>query len=215
MLPAAGLVGIGLAAKCAASCLVVAMSDCVCVALGIAASLRLPHRLAWALAGIIASACACQIALSLRRTGPVPSAGSRRRPAPCDCACASAEAWRSLARRYFVHLLDGDGARIFGGLHCLAGDCDQRLSVDVLAGGIFVGIVHQLDRVLIAVAGVLLGSFGLSDAQRIARFKEFQRQLGIQNHGIELVAGGNVAAALHQFVFRVQRSRWFPWCPRE
>ena len=56
---------------------------------------------------------------------------------------------------------------------------------------------------LIAVAGVLLGTLGLSDAQRIARFEEFQRQLGIQNHGVELVAGGNVAAALHQFVLCV------------
>ncbi len=58
---------------------------------------------------------------------------------------------------------------------------------------------------LIAVAGVRLGSFGLRDAQGIARFKEFQRQLGIQNHRIEFVAGGNVAAAFQKFILCVHR----------
>ena len=60
---------------------------------------------------------------------------------------------------------------------------------------------------LIAVAGVLLGSLGLSDAQSIARFKEFQRQPGVQNHRVEFVAGGNVATALHEFVLCIYRFR--------
>ena len=66
-----------------------------------------------------------------------------------------------------------------------------------------IDFVHQLDSMLIAVAGVLLGSFGLRDAQGVARFKELQRQLGVQNHGVEFVAGGNIAAAFHEFILRV------------
>src|ERR1700677_3595183 len=56
---------------------------------------------------------------------------------------------------------------------------------------------------LIAVAGVLLGSFRLRDAQGIPRLEEFERQSGIQYYRVELVAGGNVAATLHQFVLSV------------
>ena len=75
--------------------------------------------------------------------------------------------------------------------------------LDMLSGGVSVRVIHQLDGLLIAVSGVLFGAFRLRDAHRIARFEEFQWQLGIQNHGIKLVAGGNIAAALHQFVLRI------------
>src|SRR5579864_1396236 len=53
---------------------------------------------------------------------------------------------------------------------------------------------------LIAVAGVLLGSLGFSDAQCISRLKEFQRQLGIHDYRVEFVAGGNVATAFEKVV---------------
>ena len=55
----------------------------------------------------------------------------------------------------------------------------------------------------VAVSGVLFGAFRLRDPQRVACFKEFQWQLGIHDHRVELVAGRNVAAALHQFVLRI------------
>ena len=58
---------------------------------------------------------------------------------------------------------------------------------------------------LIAVAGIFFCSFGLSDAQRIPRFIEFQWQLGIQDHGVEFVAAGNVAAALNEVILCIDR----------
>ena len=70
----------------------------------------------------------------------------------------------------------------------------------MLSGRILVHGVHQLDGMLVTIAGVGLGSLGLRDAQSIARFEELQWQLGIQNHGIEVVARGDVGASLHEFV---------------
>ena len=58
---------------------------------------------------------------------------------------------------------------------------------------------------LIAVTGVGLGSLGLRDAQGVAGFKKFQRQFGIQNDRIELVTGGDVAAAFQKFILGVHR----------
>jgi hypothetical protein len=58
---------------------------------------------------------------------------------------------------------------------------------------------------LIAVMGVGVGALGLRNAQGVARFEEFERQPGIQNHGIELVAGRDVAAALQEVVLGVHR----------
>src|SRR5205814_2417283 len=66
--------------------------------------------------------------------------------------------------------------------------------------GVFIRLVHEPDRTLITVASVGLSSLGLCDAQRIARFEEFQWQFGIQHHWVELVAGGDVAAALQKFI---------------
>ena len=69
--------------------------------------------------------------------------------------------------------------------------------------GVSVGAVHQLDGVLIAFAGVFLGSLGFGDAHRIPRFKKLQWQLGIQNHRVEFVSGRDIAAALHELIFCV------------
>ena len=105
---------------------------------------------------------------------------------------------------FLVYPLNGDRARVFGSLYCLSGDRDQLLSRDVLFRGIFICIIHQLESVLIAVAGVLLGSLGLRDTQCIASFEEFQRQLGIQNHRVEPVAGRNVAAAFEKVMLGIE-----------
>src|SRR5580698_2177705 len=50
-----------------------------------------------------------------------------------------------------VFLLHCDGPRIFRRLHRLAGNCDQRLLVDMFVGGIRICTVHQLNVVLLAV----------------------------------------------------------------
>jgi len=73
----------------------------------------------------------------------------------------------------------------------------------VLSSGIFVGMIHQRDGMLIAAVRVLLRTFGLSDADRIPRFEEFQRQVRVQDHGIELVAGGNIPTPFHEFIFGI------------
>src|SRR5580693_1386408 len=104
-----------------------------------------------------------------------------------------------------VFLLHCDGPRIFRRLHRLAGNCDQRLLVDMFVGGIRICRVHQLNGVFIAVWSVLLRSLRLRDAQGIPRLEKFQGQVGIQDDRIELVAGRDVAAALHQFVLRIHR----------
>src|SRR6202795_974426 len=57
----------------------------------------------------------------------------------------------------------------------------------------------------IAGGGVLICAFGLGVAQGVARFVEFQRQLGIEDHGIELIAGRKITVAFHQFVFGIYR----------
>jgi hypothetical protein len=75
----------------------------------------------------------------------------------------------------------------------------------VLAGGVFICLVHQADSMLIAVAGVLLGSLRLSDAHCIARLKEFQRQLGIHDDRVEFVAGGDVATPFKKLILGVHR----------
>jgi hypothetical protein len=77
----------------------------------------------------------------------------------------------------------------------------------MFAGGVAICFVHQLDGMLIAIGSILLGAFGFSDAQGVTRLKEFQRQLGVQNHWVELVAGGNVPPAFHQLVLCVHRFR--------
>ena len=63
--------------------------------------------------------------------------------------------------------------------------------------------IEQPSPTHVVIHGV--GLRGLRDAKGIARFEEFQWQPGIQNHGVELVAGGNVAATLHEFVLRIYR----------
>ena len=46
-------------------------------------------------------------------------------------------------------------------------------------------------------------AFRFGDTNRIARFQKLQRQLGIQNHRVEFVSGRDIAAALHEFILRM------------
>ena len=58
----------------------------------------------------------------------------------CDLCLCVGGSLAFVGQALLVHLLDRDRARIFGSLYCLAGNRDQRLSVDVLACGIFIGV---------------------------------------------------------------------------
>ena len=73
----------------------------------------------------------------------------------------------------------------------------------MFANRLGIGSVHQLNGVLVARVGISLRSLRLSDAQSIPRFVEFQRQIGVQHHGVELVASGKVTPTFHEFVLRI------------
>src|SRR5205814_9822253 len=75
----------------------------------------------------------------------------------------------------------------------------------MLAGGVSVDLVHQTNSVVIAVAGITLGSVGFSNTHGVARFKEFEWQVGVQNYRIEFIATRNVAAALQKFILGIHR----------
>ena len=74
-----------------------------------------------------------------------------------------------------LYFLDCDLASVFRGLHRFTRHCDHSLLIDVLFCGICIRLVHQADSMLVAIGGVFICALGLSNAQRIARLKEFQR----------------------------------------
>ena len=98
------------------------------------------------------------------------------------------------------YLLDRNLTRILGRLHSIARSRNQRLPVTVASGGIRIGRVHQLHGVLIACAGIGLRAFRLRDAQRIASLVIFQGKICADYNWIKLVASGNIAAPLQQFI---------------
>src|SRR4029077_7819335 len=69
----------------------------------------------------------------------------------------------------------------------------------MLAGGESVGFIHLINGLFVAGGSVAFGAGGFRDSQGIAGLKEFERQFGVQDDGIEFVAGGNVAAAIDEF----------------
>src|SRR6202158_6264836 len=73
----------------------------------------------------------------------------------------------------------------------------------MLPGGERIGLVHRANGLFVAWGGISFGAGRLRYAQGIARFKEFERQFGVQNYRVELITSGDVAAAIYQFVFGI------------
>src|ERR1035441_8249733 len=151
-----------------------------------------------------AGLCVCRI--SLRLCG----VGLRLLLQACSIVSLRLRSCLRVARRLAlicqtirVNSFDRDLARVFSRLNRRSGGSNQGLFVDVLVYRVRIGAVHQLYSMLVARAGIGLSTLGLSDPERIPRLVELQRQAGVQNHGVELVSGGNVAATLQELVLRI------------
>ena len=102
-----------------------------------------------------------------------------------------------------IHALHGNFPGVIRRLHNFARYGDELFLVDVLPGSQIVGLLHLAGGLFIAGGRVALGSGRLGDSHGIARFKEFKRQFGIQHNRVKVIAGGNVAAAVDEFILGI------------
>ena len=66
-----------------------------------------------------------------------------------------------------------------------------------------IGLLHLADGIFIAGGCVSLCSGRFGDSHRIARFEEFERQFRVQDDWVEVIAGGNIAASIDEFILGV------------
>ena len=125
-----------------------------------------------------------------------------------DCRC-----FRTHTSLYFAVLvgihaicidaLHGYFPGVIRRLHNFARYGNERFPVDVLHRSHIIGPLHLANGLFIAGGRVVLGSSRLGDTHGIACFEEFEREFGIEYNRVEVIAGGDVAAPIDEFILRI------------